>query len=265
MADDKTAESGDAQRAVIGVSGAEARDFLNGLLTNSTLGADPDRLSFAALLTPQGKILHTMFVGAAPDGGVYLDAAADGADDLIRRLSMYKLRRKVGVEDLRGQMAIALGDAAGEAGAPDPRHPGLPARAFVQGSEQADWAGYDSARLALGIPEQGRDYGAEEVFPHDVNLDLLAGVDMKKGCFVGQEVVSRMHRKGGVRKRMCRIGFDGAAPAYGAKITDESGADLGTVRSTADGIGLALARIDRLADAQGAITADGIGLTITPP
>jgi folate-binding protein YgfZ len=250
----------DPARAIIGLQGEEARDFLHGLLTNSVLDVSPERPVFAALLTPQGKILHTLFVHAAPDGGLRLDVAAGGADDLIRRLTMFRLRRKIGIEDLRGKLSLALGE-----GAPDPRHPGLPARGFVEGPERADWTAYDSVRLALAVPDQGRDYGAEEIFPADANLDLLNGVDLKKGCFVGQEVVSRMHRKGGVRKRMCAIRFEGQAPEYGAQIVDETNADIGTVRSTSGQAGLALVRIDRLAQAQGALTANGQALQIALP
>ena len=252
-------------RAIIGLQGEEARDFLHGLLTNAVLDVSPGHPVFAALLTPQGKILHTLFVHAAPDGGLRLDVAAAGADDLIRRLTMFRLRRKIGIEDLRGKLSLALGE-----GAPDPRHPGLPARGFIEGPERADssreqWAAYDSTRIALAIPDQGCDYGAEEIFPADANLDLLNGVDLKKGCFVGQEVVSRMHRKGGVRKRMCAIRFEGPAPEYGAQIFDETNADIGTVRSTSGQTGLALVRIDRLAEAQGALTANGQALQIALP
>ena len=245
------------QRAVIAVTGPEGREFLNGLVTNSVL--DPAQgMRFAALLTPQGRILHTLFVHPAADG-VFLDVAAEGADDLIRRLTMFRLRRKIGIAR-RDDLGVVLGE-----GLPDPRHPDLPARGIADGGERADWSAYEVARIAAGVPDQGRDYGVEEVFPHDVNLDLLHGADMKKGCFVGQEVVSRMHRKGGVRKRMCRIAFEGAAPDYGAKITDDSGADLGSVRSTLGTRGLALVRIDRLAEAAGAVTADGQRVEITPP
>lgn len=246
-------------RAVIAVSGEEAREFLQGLVTNSLGEVAEGRPVFAALLTPQGKVLHTMTVHAAPDG-VLLDVAADGADDLIRRLTMFRLRRKIGIADLRGQTSVRLGE-----GAPDPRHPDLPARAIVDGAADNDWAAYDAARIAAGVPELGRDYGAEEVFPADVNLDLMHGVDLKKGCFIGQEVVSRMHRRGNIRKRTLRIAFDGPAPAYGAEIVDEAGAAIGTVRSTGQGIGLALVRIDRLETAQGVLQADGVPLTITGP
>lgn len=259
-AQETDAAAGTARRAVIALTGPEARDFLQGLVTNSVEGAAAEAgCVFAALLTPQGKILHAMFVHPAP-GGVYLDVAADGADDLKRRLTMFRLRRKIGIEDLRGRMSVALGE-----GLPDPRHPDLPHRAIVEGPERAGWSVYEEARIGAGIADQGSDYGAEEVFPHDVNMDLTHGVDMRKGCFVGQEVVSRMHRKGGVRKRICRIGFDGAAPECGAKITDGTNADLGTVRSTLGQRGLALVRIDRLAEAQGARTANGQALSITPP
>lgn len=247
------------KRAVIAVTGEEARDFLQGILTNSVLDVAPDRPVFAALLTPQGKILHTMFVHGAPDGGVLVDTAAEGADDLIRRLTLFRLRRKIGIER-RADLSVMLGE-----GAPDPRDPRLPHRGFTEGGERADWDAYEAARIDAGIPEQVRDYGAEEIFPHDANLDLLRGVDMKKGCFIGQEVVSRMHRKGGVRKRMCRIAFDGPAPAYGTQITDGAGADLGAVRSTRGQIGLALVRVDRLAGAQNAVTAGAAALSIRTP
>ncbi len=252
------------RRAVIAVRGAEARDFLNGLLTNSVLALAPGAPVFAALLTPQGKILHTLFVHADPEGdGVLMDAAADGADDLIRRLTLYRLRRNISIER-RDDLSVRLGE-----GAPDPRHPGLPARALVAGPERADWPAYNETRLSLGIPDQGADYGPEEVFPADANLDLLNGVDLKKGCFVGQEVVSRMHRKGGVRKRMCALAFTSPAPVFGAEIMDETGAAIGSVRSTletkATSLGLALARLDRLAAAQGALRAGDIPVTLTPP
>jgi folate-binding protein YgfZ len=251
-------------RAVIGISGDDARDFLNGLLTNSVAAPSPDGPVFAALLTPQGKILHTLFVHDAPDG-VWLDVLAEGADDLIRRLTLYRLRRKIGIEDLRGQMDVKLEDGAG-----DPRHPDLPGRAIVEGAARNDWAAYDAARLSLGVPDQGRDYGPEEVFPADANLDLLHGVDLKKGCFVGQEVVSRMHRRGAIRKRMARIVFTGDAPDYGAEITGEAGGAVGAVRSTGrdargHGTGIALVRLDRLAEAQGGLQAAGTALTVIPP
>ena len=228
------------RRSVIRVTGPDRASFLDGLLTADVGGATPGSPRPAALLTPQGKILHALWVHAAPDGdeAVLLDLPRDGAEDLLKRLSLFRLRAKVEIADVSDTWAVLV-DAAGarRIGRIDDASP-----------SDAIIAAYDAWRVAHGRPEQGVDYGAAEMFPADVNLDLLGGVDYRKGCFVGQEVVSRMKRRGSIRKRTLVLETDGPSPAPGAAITAD-GAALGQALGSAGGKTLALVRIDRLAAA----------------
>lgn len=259
-----------ASRAVVKIAGPEARGFLKGLLTRDA--PEPGKAAFAALLTPQGKILFD-FLMAGVEDGVLLDCDAGSADSLVKRLMLYRLRAKVTIERLAGWSAAVSVDAGGEAPAesirfPDPRLLGLgerligPALAPGGAAPEAD---YDRRRIGLGVPEFGKDFGPEEVFLLDVNYDALHGVDYKKGCFVGQEVTSRMKRKGEVRKRTVRLSFDGPPPEKGADVT-AGGAQLGAVLSGAEGMALALLRLDRIEAAAGAdILAGGRNVRVDIP
>jgi hypothetical protein len=248
-------------RAVIAITGDDARSFLQRVITKGPEGLSDGGAQFSALLTPQGKVLADFIVFDDGEGGLLIDAPLSEAPALVKRFSLYRLRAKAEIT-VREDLAVAAARGEGEtelktvalAAAPDPRNAALGLRAIVPAGGPGDEAdAYHRARIAAGVPEFGADYGPGEVFSTDVNHDRLGGVDYKKGCFVGQEVASRMHRKGGVRKRTLRLGFDtnspeGRAPERGAPVMAGE-TPLGEVTSSAGGTALALMRTDRAARA----------------
>jgi hypothetical protein len=244
MSDASTPAIALSRRGLVRVAGPDAGALLDRILTTDATGVLSGAPRPAALLTPQGKVLHELWIHAE-DGGFLLDVARADAADLIKRLALFRLKAKAEIADASDERAVlvAASGSARTLAAPD------------QG--QADVAAFDAWRIASGRPEQGEDYATGEVFPTDVNLDLLGGVDFAKGCFVGQEVVSRMRRRGTVRKRTIILEADGGPPARGAEIAAD-GLALGTALSSAGGKSLALIRLDRLAAADPAtIRVDG--------
>lgn len=237
-------------RGLIAVTGPETRKFLQGLLTADIGRLDRQPAVPAALLTPQGKILVEMIViGQA--GGVLLDCPAGEVAGLLKRLQLYKLRAKIEIADRSGELAVAWQPDRPAAGRfADPRQPDLGARSIVPAAEACGDAtdAYDRRRIALGIAEQGADYGATEVFPHEANLDQLGGVDFDKGCYVGQEVVSRMQHRGTARSRFVPVSGISDLPERGTAIT-AGGKSIGTMGSHRGRFGLALLRLDRLTEA----------------
>jgi tRNA-modifying protein YgfZ len=265
-------------RGVVSVSGGEAPGFLQGLLTNDVERLQPGEARYAALLAPQGKILFDMIVACAPDvdGGAYLiDCAAAQAADLARRLGFYKLRAKVTIADESASRAVAAfwgsEPPAVEGGVlyADPRDPRLGWRAILPrriaealGTEHA--GEYEGLRIGLVAPKGGVDFAYGDAFPHDANLDLLNGVDFDKGCYVGQEVVSRMKHRGTARKRIVRVKLAGPPPEAGAPVIDRELA-VGTLGSSSGREALALLRLDRVEEAGAAgrtLSAGGVGLTL---
>ncbi len=238
-------------RAVLSLTGEDATAFLQGLVTQDVTGAAP---VFAALLTPQGKILFD-FILVPVAGGFLIDCDAAAAPALLKRLSMYKLRAKAAL-GLEAGLGVYVGQRIdARAAYADPRLVSLPVRTIAPvGAAPAADDVYDAQRLRAGVPEFGRDFAGEEVFLLDVNYDALSGVSYKKGCFVGQEVTSRMKRKGEIRKRTLIAA--GAALQKGAAVTAGAGA-IGEILSVRGACGLALVRIDRLTDAR----ADGAALS----
>ncbi len=243
-------------RAVIAVTGADARTFLQRVITRGPEDLSEGGVQLSALLTPQGKILCEFMAFDDGEGGLLIDAPATEADGLIKRFSLYRLRAKAEItrrEDLaiaaaRGEFEAELKTIA-HAAAPDPRSAELGVRAVVPaGTPEPDEAAYHAARIEAGVPEFGADYSPGEVFSTDVNHDRMGGIDYKKGCFVGQEVASRMHRKGGVRKRTIRLALDGPAPEAGMDVMAGDTA-VGAISSVAGSNALALVRIDRLTKA----------------
>jgi folate-binding protein YgfZ len=230
-------------RAVLSVDGADAEPFLHNLLTCATLSVSQGARSFGALLTPQGKILADLILERTAEGFL-IDAPAAIANDLAQKLTRFRLRAKVNVRE-REDLGVAA-----FTGAADPRGVAMPLRGFVAiaaTSSGTDLAVYHRARIAAGVAEQGVDFSAGDVFPADVNMDLLGGVDFQKGCFVGQEVVSRMKRRGVARRRtlVARLGDEAVA---GSAIT-AGAVEIGTLASRQDELGLVRVRIDRLQDA----------------
>lgn len=254
-------------RGVIKVAGDGARNFLHGLVTTDILRLAPGEARFCALLTPQGKIIADFFVVEAPaadGGGFFLDIARTQIAGLIEKLNLYKLRAKVLIEDLSdvlGVLAAWEGGGRTEIGLAyaDPRLPALGLRAMLPPHRAADAAAelgatlaaaedYAAHRIALGVPQGGVDFSYGDVFPHETDMDQLGGVDFGKGCYIGQEVVSRMEHRGTARTRAVPVRYGGTAPAPGAAVTAGQ-RQLGTMGSAASGCGVALLRLDRVADA----------------
>jgi tRNA-modifying protein YgfZ len=261
-----------SDRGVVKVAGADARRFLDGLVTASIETVTTTNARYCALLTPQGKIIADFIVSRPEeDDHYFLDCPRALAPTLVQRLNFYKLRAKVIVEDLSDTLSVmALWDGA-STGAPglcyvDPRLPALGRRCLVathlagktaaeRGATLVDAAAYDTHRIALGVPRGGSDFIYDDAFPHEADMDQLAGVDFDKGCFVGQEVVSRMEHRGTARTRVVPVAFDGPPPEAGVAVTAGEtklgmmGSGLGSI-----GRGLATLRLDRVADAMAQAT-----------
>ncbi|HSU98729.1 MAG TPA: folate-binding protein [Roseiarcus sp.] len=265
-------------RGVLSVSGADATSFLQGLLTNDVERLEPGEARYAALLTPQGKILFDMIVVRAPDGeeaGYLIDCAAAQSADLSKRLGFYRLRAKVAVADVSAERAVAAfwgGEPPTVAGSvvyADPRDSRLGWRA-IMARPAAAAAGlahvgeYEGLRIAVGAPKGGLDFAYADAFPQDANFDLLHGIDFEKGCYVGQEVVSRMKHRGAVRKRVARVKLAGPAPAPGTPVMDGELA-VGALGSASGREALAMLRIDRAEEAKAAgrtLSAGGVGMAL---
>lgn len=236
-------------RAVITVIGEDAKDFLQNLVTADIEALKPGEAAYAALLQPQGKILFDFFI-LAEDGRYAIDCSAAQRADLLKRLNFYKLRAKVTLAESDEEVGVAPVKPANGASFTDPRASQLGARLIApKGSlPEASDGGYRGGRIRLGLADTDEDIGSGELFPHEANLDQLGGVNFKKGCFIGQEVVSRMEHRGTARNRIVPIYAPKGVPAKGAEI--KAGDKLiGTVLSAADSDGLALIRLDRLKDA----------------
>jgi len=252
-----------ADRAVLRVGGPERLAFLDGLLSTATDTLQPGDLAYGALLSPQGKILTDMMVFADADD-VALDVPAAARAELIRRLTLYKLRAAVTLAETDEAVAVTFADRPGAR--PDPRGEGLGRRLIAPADAPEDpdvLARYTEARIARGVPDAGVDFVLGDTFPHDVNMDLTGGVDFKKGCFVGQEVVSRMRHRGTARRRTVIVEADAPLPETGTEIT-AAGRPAGRLGTRLDARGLALVRIDRIA-AGGAAEADGVALKVRVP
>tara|TARA_R110002072_G_scaffold118593_5_gene250513 strand:+ start:217 stop:1089 length:873 start_codon:yes stop_codon:yes gene_type:complete len=275
------------ERGIVAISGETARDFLQGLITNDIGRVSPTCAIYAALLTPQGKFLHDFFIVEHKDR-LLLDCRRDRIPDLIKRLTMYRLRSKVEIGDESDKWEVGVMLAADEAGEPqpagtaktrfdgvsyiDPRHAGMGERTIRLVDEddtfptdtvqlEKNRASYDALRISLGIPDTGADLIAEKSMPLESGFDELQGVDFEKGCYVGQEVTARMKHRKLVKKRLFPITFEGEiAPGTVVKAGD---VDAGDVRSAVEGRGIALLRLD-LAE-KGGLSADGIAVTAEKP
>jgi tRNA-modifying protein YgfZ len=270
-------------RGVIKVVGDDARKFLNGLVTCDMGKVSPAAARFGALLTPQGKIIADFIIAEAAEedgGGFFLDCPRALARMLVEKLNFYKLRAKVIVEDLSevlGVMAVWDGARETEYGLcyADPRLPALGTRLMLPphlaaeaaadlGATLTEPEAYEAYRIALGVPRGGADFMYGNAFPHEADMDQLAGVDFDKGCYVGQEVVSRVQHRASARSRVVPVVYDDFAPMNGLPVMAGE-KEIGVLGATANGRGLALLRLDRVADAQAAgvpLTAGGI--TVRP-
>jgi hypothetical protein len=277
-------------RGAVKVAGDDARKFLNGLITSDIAKMTPARPGFGALLTPQGKIIVDFILAEAPPahrGGFFLDCPRALAPTLVQRLNFYKLRAKLVIEDLSealGVMAIWDGQRSADTTTEyglcygDPRLPELGTRCLLPphlaataaaelGAELVEPVLYEAHRVALGVPRGGLDFSYGDAFPHETDMDQLGGVDFDKGCFVGQEVVSRIEHRGSARTRVVPVSFEGFAPEAGMPV-NAGDRSVGTLGSSAQGRGLAMLRLDRVTDALAAgqpLVAGGIELRLVKP
>lgn len=252
-------------RDILKLSGPDTKTLLQGLITVNMDRLEAGTALYGALLTPQGKILETMFLTPAGDD-LYLDLPAGRGEGLAKKLMLYRLRAKVEIENVTERVTVGASPAAEDVPAgvllttPDPRLHGMGVRWLTEASEglpQAEEA-YLARQIALGLPDLEAGFDSAKVFPLDVNLDALNGIDHKKGCFIGQEVASRMYRKGEIRKRTYIASGDGLTAGASLKQNDRT---VGEVLYVVNGNALALVRLDRLDGLEASVDDQPIQLT----
>ena len=272
-------------RGVLEIKGPDTRAFLQGLVSNDIDKVSEERAVYAAFLTPQGRFLHDFFIVQIGDA-LFLDCEAARLDDLKRRLTMFKLRSKIEITDASGAFVVAAVVGAGAAsgfGFPakagqakpwqggavfvDPRLAAAGLRALLPrdraatllenaGFARGSFADYERLRLSLGLPDGSRDMPVEKAILLENGIDELNGIDWNKGCYLGQELTARTKHRGLVRKRLLPVSIEGPAPASGTAVLAD-GKEAGTMRSSADGVGLAMLYLEFLEPA------DGSGRTFT--
>ena len=280
-------------RAVLSVTGPDARDFLPGIITNDVTKVDPTRAVYSALLTPQGKFLFDFIMMDDGNGGLLIDVAADRAADLAKRLTFYKLRAKAEIADISDTFAVSaiigtaaaakvkLHSGAGNAWrdgatvhAVDPRLADLGVRSIHPAGSapcpdlaEGTLEDYEAHRVALAVPEGGTDVLVDKSFILESNFEELNAVDFEKGCYVGQELTARTKFRGTIRRRLFGIEAQGDLPPAGTPITVGS-TEIGEVRSARKDRGIGLIRTDRLEEAGGSdaeVMAGDIPITPVKP
>ena len=260
-------------RGVIALSGPDARELLQGLITNNIDLVSETRAIYAALLTPQGKLMFDFLI-LEVGGKLLFDCHKDYLPALLKRLTMYRLRAKVEIEDVSEKWTVAAiwgGDASTLPGATyaDPRLAALGTRAFVPAGEpiatNASEQDYEAWRLSLGVPNMASDAGQDQTFMLEANFDELHGVDFQKGCYIGQELASRMKRKNGLRKRLLPVVVEGALPAPGTEVMAGE-RRIGELRTGLGNRAMVYLRLDRLEEAKDELlTAGGVSLAVDWP
>ena len=278
-------------RGLLAVSGPDRRPFLQGLVSNDVERVSPTAARYAAFLTAQGKYLHD-FMMVEADESIWLDAEAARLGDLKRRLSMYRLRARASLEEKPslGVAAVFGVDALPALGLPrepgaarpfgsgvvfvDPRLADLGARAILPreeapelladaGIEKTGFDSYDWLRLSLGIPDGSRDLVLEKSILLEAGFDELNGVDWQKGCYIGQELTARTKYRGLIKRRLMPVAIEGPTPPPGTLVTAD-GREVGEMRSSRDGLGLALLRIEPVRDGKTLAAGDATLVPLTP-
>ena len=245
-----------ADRAVISISGEGALAFLHNLLTCDVAGLAQGQAAYGALLSPQGKTLHDIFVFNAGEY-VLIDCALEQREALLQKLMMYKLRAKLDIKP-RDDLEVVVGDE----GYVDPRNAAIGHRFFAAKGAFKIGDGYDAARIGLGLADSIQDIGTNNLFPHEANFDQFGGVNFTKGCYVGQEVVSRMQHRGTARSRILPI--TGQEFVKGSNMTSAD-KTIGEILSTTGTIALALIRLDRLAEATALLQSNAANVKVHKP
>lgn len=246
-------------RSIITLTGPDARSLLQRVITADVDTLAPGQCRPGALLTPQGKIISDFMIFGREDG-LWLDVHENAAEALKKRLTMYKLKADVAIALDDALMAV-WSDTAFDGAAPDPRLESV-YRAILPDAG-IETRALDEVEIAQGVPTFGRDYNEADVFPTDVNLDVYQGVGWTKGCFIGQEVVSRMKRRGTIRKRSLLVQAE-AALETGAAIKSGS-TTIGEISSVSGHNAVGRVRLDRLEAASEALMVDGIDVRIDLP
>ncbi|OHV72283.1 folate-binding protein YgfZ [Ensifer sp. LCM 4579] len=258
-------------RAVISVSGQDAEALLQGLITTDIGALAEGEASPGALLTPQGKIFFEFLISR--DGDKFrLETTSDQAEALLKRLTMYKLRSAVELSlTSPAPVTVVFGDARPSGSYRDHRFEKADTPVFRLYAETAEAdatvADLDGLRIAAGVAVAGRDYALQDAFPHDVLMDLNGGLSFRKGCYVGQEVISRMQHRGSARRRVVIVAGEMALPPTGT-ILSVSGRAIGALGTVRDKAGLAIVRIDKAGEAMAkgeAILAGDVPVMLTLP
>lgn len=250
-----------ADRALVKVSGKDATKYLQNLVTCDIEGLTVGQINYGALLSPQGKILFDFFV-IRTNQGYLIDTDKSMKDDFVRRLSFYKLRAEVSIEDMDDRTSIFVIWSEEDVSvldfkvdgilASDPRNSELSIRAYIrrapEGANIADRKQFNAWRIKLGIPHGGDDFTFGDAFPHEALMDQFNGVDFDKGCYIGQEIVSRMQHRGTARKRFVKVSSEKGLPQKGTELLVNNRV-IGSITSEAGHVGLALVRTDKVGDA----------------
>jgi folate-binding protein YgfZ len=252
------------ERAVLSLEGPDAENFLHNLVTADILGLLGGVARYTALLTPQGKILFDFFVVKTAEGYL-LDCAASQLEELMKRLMFYRLRAKVTIAEQKDlEVGVSPERPSGMTAYADPRTALIGWRVIAEKGKLPMGTAYDAARIALGLADSDGDIGSGELFPHEANFDQSGAVSFSKGCYIGQEVVSRMEHRATARSRILPVTFDGAPPPRGAAIKSADKV-IGSVLSSTGNAALALLRLDRMAEATQPLLTDAVRLRVHKP
>lgn len=246
-----------AGRGLVSLEGETSLAFLQDLLTCDVENLEEGMAAYGGLLNPQGKILYELFV-ANYQGRIWLDCPLSQREGLTQKLKLYRLRAKITITE-HPEFEIAVGNQ----GWIDPRNEAMGKRNIVGRASLPETTDYHAARIALGLADGGQDLGEGKFFPHEANWDQLQGVSFTKGCYVGQEVVSRMQHRATARSRILPVQFDGAAPTNTAITSGDT--SIGETLSISGNAALALLRLDRLAETNAPLLANDLRLHVKKP
>ncbi len=256
-------------RALVRLTGPDWASFLMGLCTAhiDSLASQAAEgrfgvLYYGAFLRPQGKMYADCLLQAVSADEIWLDVPLSAREELLAKLNMYKLRAKVTIEALDRPVSVALGEPLPDGFLPDPRS-GIVGAPFgfsyvPQSASSGDWPAF---RMALGLSDPGQDFGADALYPIDANLDLLDAIDFHKGCYVGQELTSRMKRRGQIKNRLLPLKTKRKLPKDAEILIGER--KVGEVVAAHSELALGLMRLDRLTQME--VTCDGQSVEVVVP
>ncbi|MEM1377538.1 MAG: folate-binding protein YgfZ [Pseudomonadota bacterium] len=244
-------------RTLISVSGDDAEHLLQNVITCNVETLPESTARAGALLTPQGKIMFDFLIWRDGSGGYTIDIRADQVDAFLKRMTMYKLRSKVEFSVLDESLVgisfegdSNFSDIDSTASFADERFTAMAINRILIAKDQAgqpsdDISVWHALRITNGVAEGGYDFAFSDAFPHDVSLDQNHGVDFRKGCYVGQEVVSRMQHRGTARKRVMIVAALGSLPETGTEVSAD-GKPVGALGTVAGTSALMIGRLDRV-------------------